>query len=1733
MGDWWDKQVAQTGQGLYSDPTTAMQVATMPYQLLSNEQQVTQQEELEARGGFMDSIMGAMSDAGTFVDEGLSKYVTGWGVTKNVASFLGSAAWYPVDKAASAMHWAYSEGVSQPLATAFLLAGESELNPDGTLRERTLTSGFENLGVFFKGEEWSKAYEEAENLSPAQAYFNTAATTGALGSSLGRGDMTDEEVQSALRLNDRLMYDTEYWRDKSGWKYDVGTGVSDFALVLFADPTYAAFKVGAKVVQGARTVTLGTERAEEVVNSSKALNELMDWSAGRSAQEIAQHPMWGPGRRRQNEARYQLSEILANSSREEMPLVFRYAGGDVQALEGLTAINKNLVSQFGKANDNRTFLQSFRADADQLAYFTKEAAGPVGPRTAKGKGAAPIGPRPTVAGPEQEAWDALNRQAETYRGIVSDIATAKATGAGPLVSATYKTRRGVTTNPTNLRMARKWQEEQLKLASISVDDLASKNVAFGNLLKGAADRTIDDFSPGEANLFGVFKDVYRPTASKVAEKRIARINAPRGAAGRDIGGNFVMKTIRTGYYNGPVRVIQAFGDRTPQGFVNHNDVDATDRVVDMLKQVKGLKAEQRQALINAYSVAPTKIEKSAALDFINGEVLSHMGRFHANLDDDAVALLRDFTDKKISEVLGKTKSGPPGSQVFSSATDPALEGRRVDKFDDGESIVILPLAKTQLSMADPMLPIRELERFLTRSSGVFAPAKKIAGGQADAFLDVADSLNTAWKFTTLMRPGYTPRTLSDEVVLRAVKFGALTVGADAAEGAWNFARNRATWAKAYVGKGSYVPGTGKGAESKRALIMIEDSAAKAAADKLGLPTGRVRMHKMWPKVQGMLLAENKAATNTSKELASIQKEWASYQVKYGTGASQLKKGKWLESEVTRVQGEFDDHTRVVSEFADYADEMLRQSVEGMGRRSGEGTYMYRGQEIKRAFSREWTNPIERSQISSESANAAIFSRMEAIGTARLIKTGSWVSKTSGQAGYMDDWLHVLNHQFAQDDVFRMVAEDPTLAKATTWLKTAAGKDHLLSLGRANQKPDEFARAVKLAMDDVLPEGTGLQAKIAAQQDLTAAELHGAMSVDDFPLVNSEETMYLTKMFSKQTATRRVDDIVAEGYRVMATIPTDVLSRQPLYLRAQEGRMRSLVDDELAHYESVGRPSDSISADAWNAMLEKSDKMARKDISQVAYDPQRTTATEALRFVAPFFSAHADSLQRWGGMIAEKPELIPGIARIYNAPVSAGIVTDEQGNSVGKDGYVEIHDPTTGEFIERKFVTMEERVLNFRVPGETTNLKNGMKVPSGGVPIKISAINTLLPGDPWFNPGGGPVVQLTGSAIAKASPTMGDFLQWSKVLPYGPQGIAESITPKYMRAAYDAWTTEDPGNEKFQAAYAAVYNRQLAEYHNGGDAPDFKKVEGEAKQFMMLQMLTAWASPAQTRQTPLTGTPYQFFVDQYKQLQDVDPENAKDLFLAKYGPDYFHFSTSLSKSMGIAPTVTADGFAEEYRDLIDKDPDMAAFLTMSWKNGTLNSEEFSSSVYAKQQEQILGGEAVRSKISAREAIANNEKDLGWTQFKMAMTVLDATLARAGFRSYQDSGAEGLAQMKRDATSQIGAAYPGWEQAFSVVDRGKIPRRIASFANLVGNEKLANDPMRQDIPVLREYLEIRSGFKSTLKARGLQALSFDTFGNPSGEAADLGYAWRAEQTRMKLSNLKFGDVFTRYLENDDLQ
>lgn len=1754
MSKWWDSDVADAGHSLYSDPTLALDAATVPQSLIDQQSQQRLEEQIarDSKGSFMGTLSKNLGKADSWLSN-----IPGWGIAKEAVG-------YPIDKIATGMRWVYSNFVSQPIST-LLLHSAHNLNegPSG-----------EWSGLFSGG--WGKDWDEAEHISPGQAFTNIENTAEAAGQpsmiSALWGDagkhLSPHEKEMVKQNTDRFIYDSDYWRSKAGWKYNVGSGSLDFMFNI-VDPIGSGAVAGATgAIKGARSIKMVSQGAEaavvpgtagvarsrgalvdlfvkqqtpEEVTELPSMQKAFDWmkEEGRTTEQIANHPMWGRGRR-VNPARYDIAKLVKDTPRENMENLWRFTAGDSNAAATLAKEAPEVLKKIGQTMDDRILLEGTKVNLPMLLHFKANYGDDVGAQATRDANLIlePPYPRPATPGPRQDGWDKtwgrLQTQANIHQSMAADI-----TSKTPLHMQGPAEQ---TTLADGLK-AEQWKAAKMDTLADDYDELVRNEGYLGNILND-----MDNWTPASSPLFGAVGQAYRMGALGIRSTESAAERAALRSAGKKpkaVGSNFMMTTVKRGM-GAPMTIIHNFGDRTPQGFVDHNADDARDRVFDMLKQVKGMEPETRLGLIEIYNGAGNKVERSQALDKIHDAVMNHIlvneNKLHPHIADVLKGAIKDGIASKMEELSGKSVKGMAqrfGPEAESPEDISALTGAsmqdaakmqpvrtdRVTTQEDGHGIVVSPLAQTQLSSNDILFPVQEINRLVARSRDSFM---NFRGGRAEAkdwVVNRLDGFDNLWKAATLLRPGFIPRMISDEVLARVFKFGGLSVMLDIGRGAGHFASNRVRQVSAVLGKGSYVPVGGKGIASNRAIVSLDDENIIRAAEERGDATTKIRVPKALDYAYRIISDEKTGLKETQDELAKAMKA----------------KGDDFDlSYVHALRARVTDHENAIQEHHDYISEILRKAETSKGRRLGDDDFEYKlggtTYRVPKAFSDEWEHPIPRDQISSENSWKNLFTRNEMLKRqhfwSHAEKTGAYKMISPDDQNHMQSWLDAINKQIRQDPFHRQIAGGMTDKEALRWLNTTQqGRKYMSQMGYWNQNKEQFVKNVRFMINKYVGDDF-LKGKLANNETITEAELRSAFTREEFPMVHGEEIKEHSALAYHKTARNWLDKQVERAWKYTADVPSDVLSRHPTFLQLHRAEMENLVRKQY-HYKMQNEGTDSFTPQEWEKMNQTAASRAKNQMRQIVYDPTNTIGSQGLRFVYPFFKPWIDGIDRWAGLVAERPAGLYGASKIYNAPIAANLVTDNDGHHIDKDGYAtyQTMDPTTGKMVtKREFVPLAKRTLHLKLPWNTN--------PSGGVPISMNSLNTILPGDPWFDPGTGPITQFAGNILAKQKPQLGEFLQWAKILPYGPSDSnIEMLAPKYMKDAYDAAFNADgdPNDTKYQEAVLDIYNMRRAEYEEArraGEhpkAPKMSDIHREAKNFLWLQTLTDWMSPVSVKNTPLTGTKYQFYVDQYKALQAANPATARDQFLAMHGANYMGFTAALTKSMGVAASIPADKQLEKYRDLIAEDPDMAPLAIGDIYNGG----PFDPAIYLKQLHDEVGGKGVRTRMTADEAIADARVQEGWSRYMQATKWLDSQLIRAGFKSYAASGAESFREGKRNIIANLSAQNPGWAQAFGKTDRNMVPNRISFMEKMVTDPKIMNDPLRTDAHVLAEYLVARKMFKNQLAQRGLQQLSFDEAGLPSGEAADIGYAWRQQQMYFVNNSVQFNSLFNRYLSNDDLQ
>ena len=181
--------------------------------------------------------------------------------------------------------------------------------------------------------------------------------------------------------------------------------------------------------------------------------------------------------------------------------------------------------------------------------------------------------------------------------------------------------------------------------------------------------------------------------------------------------------------------------------------------------------------------------------------------------------------------------------------------------------------------------------------------------------------------------------------------------------------------------------------------------------------------------------------------------------------------------------------------------------------------------------------------------------------------------------------------------------------------------------------------------------------------------------------------------------------------------------------------------------------------------------------------------------------------------------------------------------------------------------------------------------------------------------------------------------------------------------------------------------------------------------------------------------------------------------------------------------------------------------------------------------------MRTKMTADEAMKENQRRLGWSKYTKKMNELTSQLHAAGFATFADEGAEGLADQKKAwASLYAEPLYPDgsvnpyyneeWSKDFFTQDQRKYERMIPGLTSLA-NSGLAQQPARTALRLLQQYLGGRKALLVELNARKAANLPHTL---AAGANADLRLQWVSFVDSLIEADTKFGDLYHRYLGRD---
>lgn len=1226
--------------------------------------------------------------------------------------------------------------------------------------------------------------------------------------------------------------------------------------------------------------------------------------------------------------------------------------------------------------------------------------------------------------------------------------------------------------------------------------------------------------------------------ARTANQRLFRTGPALGSTSREVGAIGKSRIYANDLFGSSATVVRSFAEKNPNGLIAIDDLhpEAIDELRGQIARIPAVGPNIRAELLNRYLKTTTEGERMDLLEEVQGLAVTQIAKKHGFTHDEGLALYREYR--------ANITHGQEELRRYSGANFGG-ERQSADIFmGHGERLKIAPNMITKLANNQVLIDLNMLDKTLARNASMLKTLRTSKVGNPDWIVDGLDGINHLWKFATLFRLGYIPRVLTDDLLGQVARLGAATMATRAGYGVKNLATNLFHWK---------APSFYEGAEATaRQGLRYADEEIKALTPEVTALRSQVAQRGAVYRAD---VGKAKGrATKAHTKLAAMDQ--AADPVKYRAMQQLVNK---LDAQVRQAEQRLANHSPGRQSRLAQLDDQLNELVSHRdlqavaadtakaARKRGfqQSSQLHKDVEVAPGVVLPPALGGEQGEyfmkmISSDDSLRTLLAKNKQMIHANLqkaynTKAAAPISYPGTEKTFVEAWHKAINHQIMQDPLALQAVKGATAGQMAQWLRrTTEGRAYRKRLGIKYDTPERIAQSVWHEVDEYMPAMSGVR-EAALKGEADMGYLDDLARTGQYPqYVHS--TQLGEALAGSNHVTRATDRVIDWWYKWAASVPADKMSRHPLFNQLYEGHAKNLAGQELKQGQKL------TAADA-DRLAQAARRLALKDTRRLVFDiAHRTDVGSMMRFMSPFYAATTEAWQRWARIIADRPQTVGYASMFFNAPISAGWAQDMDGNKIQRDGTVMVWDEKANRLVPR-FVPKGERRIVARVPKFLVDSDIGKALGMDSLDNKAQSftisqdsMNMITQGDPWFNPGTGPVVSIPASLLVKDKPAQAEVLRHMGVLPFGPTpgGLGETFQqqalPQYAKNFLSAFDTSD---ERYQRIKLQIMQRSAYEHANlGKPMPSAKEIADRTRNYWLFSAGTAFVQPFATQRKD----PYQFYRDQYNALRRKDPLKADEEFLDRFGESYFVFAQATSENVGGVPaTKKAVELTERYQSLIAKNPELAALIVGPEGNGP-----FSPEAYAYQLSAPLtpgGAEMQRTRLSADEAMAENQRRLGWAKFTQLNNAVTAQLHSAGFDSFEDAGAERFKGM-RTAISKLlgnplmpdGSENPyyneQWSQDFFTIDSKRHDRLIPGL-EAVANSELAKLKNRSDLRRLQEYLGYRRALTALLGQR-------DAAGGSASLAAksnaDLASAWGRVVDTLVESDTRFGDLYHRYLSRD---
>lgn len=1275
-------------------------------------------------------------------------------------------------------------------------------------------------------------------------------------------------------------------------------------------------------------------------------------------------------------------------------------------------------------------------------------------------------------------------------------------------------------NAPNLEALAQRRADELRGRITSDEDLTARYTA-----------ALDHY--GELDALNTSRFSASRAQARTSNQRLFRTGPALGSTGRSVNALGKSRIYANDFFGSSSTLVRSFSEKNPNGLIAIDDLhpEAIDELRGQIARIPGIGPNIRADMLNNYLKTTTEGQRMDALEEIQGLAVTKIAQKHGFDYDEGMQLYREYR--------ANITKGQEDLRRYSGANF-GDENQSVDIFmGHGERLTIHPNMVTKLANSQVMIDLTALDKTLARNASALKALRTSKIGNPDWLVDGLDHVSHLWKFATLFRLGYIPRVLSDDLLGQVARLGAGTMAARGGYGVKNLATNLFHWKPAsfYEGQEAAAREGLRFADEEVGTLRAEADRLREQLDQRGavhrtdLGKARARVTRARTKLLAMDQT-NPAQVNAMRQLVlklDHQANMAEYRVAEHSPAQR--------DRLAQLDDQLDELNSHRDLQATAAEAAKAARMRGFRQASQlhQSVDVAPGVTLPPALGGE-QGEYYMKMISSDDSLRTLLMRNKQMLHSNLQKAANTtaaapISYPGTEKLFVQAWDKAVNHQIMQDPFAVQAVKGASANQMAQWLrKTPAGRAYRKRLGIKYDTPERIAQSVWHEVDEYMPAESGIR-EAALKGEADAEYLTNLAKTGQYPqYVHSSQLG--EALAGSNHAARAMDHVVDWWYKWAASIPADRMSRHPLFNQLYEGHAKALASQEMKQGVHLAQ------SDA-DRIAETARRLALKDTRKLVFDiAHRTDAGAMLRFMSPFYAATTEAWQRWARIIADRPQTV-GYANIFfNAPTSWGWMQDADGNRINRDGTAMVWDDKAKKLVP-KLVPKSDRYIMARVPkfiaqgpiGKVWGMDS-----SGNWKVSQDSMNLITQGDPWFNPGTGPVVAIPASFLVKDKPKQAELLQHLGVLPYGPtpggvgQTIAQQMLPGYARNFLTAWDTSD---DRYQRIKLQIMQQAAYEHANlGKPMPTAQEIANRTRNYWLWSAASAWSQPFSTQKPDK----YQFFRDQYNNLRRKDPMTADEEYLKRFGESHFVFAQATSENGGGVPaTMKAVQLEQKYGNLIAKNPDLAALIVGPEGNGP-----FSPAAYTYQLTTPLvpgGAEMQRTKLSADEAMTENQRRLGWAKYTALMNTVTAQLHSAGFETFEDTGAEPFKQMRSAVAKLYGTpdlpdGNPNpyyneqWSKDYYSLDPLKYDRMIPGLT-AIANSPLAQQKSRSDLRVLQQYLTFRRAVKTELGLRDKSGGSADLAAKAN---TDLASGWARAVDALVESDTNFGDLFHRYLARD---